>query len=290
MGRDQLWERALLCTERALQSGALVPLATTLEDLPGEEATTFELRHLAGATPKHLREAGPKPNPFRPWDQRLEVDQIGEDHVLILNKFPVQIGHMLLITRDWAPQSGWLNASDWSALNSVDQNTTGLWFFNSNPNAGASQPHRHLQLLPRREGEQICPREGWFLRFNSNNDDQNLLRQFIRVERLSEFNASALKATYQRLCENLHLGSPNEDPLPKFAYNLLLTRSWMAVIRRCREGVHGFSVNALGFAGCLLSTNGSRLSWLKKEGPDELLRAVIGPHESTQRSVEPLMR
>ena len=61
MGRDQLWERALLCTERALQSGALVPLATTLEDLPGEEATTFELRHLAGATPKHLREAGPSP-------------------------------------------------------------------------------------------------------------------------------------------------------------------------------------------------------------------------------------
>ena len=116
MGRDQLWERALLCTERALQSGALVPLATTLENLPGEDATTFELRHLAGATPKHLREAGPKPNPFRPWDQRLEVDQIGDDHVVILNKFPVQIGHMLLITRDWAPQNGWLNASDWSAL------------------------------------------------------------------------------------------------------------------------------------------------------------------------------
>jgi ATP adenylyltransferase len=79
MGRDQLWERALLCTERALQSGALVPLATTLENLPGEDATTFELRHLAGATPKHLREAGPKPNPFRPWDQRLEVDQIGDE-------------------------------------------------------------------------------------------------------------------------------------------------------------------------------------------------------------------
>lgn len=38
---------------------SLVPLATTLEDLPGEDATTFELRHLAGATPKHLREAGP---------------------------------------------------------------------------------------------------------------------------------------------------------------------------------------------------------------------------------------
>lgn len=276
MGRDLLWERALLCTEHAVQSGALVPLATTLEHLPGEDATIFELRHLAGATPKHLRETGPKPNPFRPWDKRLEVDQIGNDHVLILNKFPVQIGHMLLITRDWAPQNGWLNASDWWAINSVDRNTTGLWFFNSNPNAGASQPHRHLQLLPRREGERACPRDEWFLRFRCDDAaDQNLLRQCIRVEQLIEFNASVLQATYQRLCESLHLGSPNQDPYPRCAYNILLTRSWMAVIRRSREGVHGFSVNALGFAGCLLSTDGANLDWLKKAGPDELLRAVI---------------
>ena len=33
----------------------------------------------------------------------------------------------------------------------------GLWFFNSAPEAGASQPHRHLQLLPRDEGQIICP-------------------------------------------------------------------------------------------------------------------------------------
>jgi ATP adenylyltransferase len=279
MGRDHLWERALICTEHALRSGAIVPLATTLEDLPGEDGTTFELRHLAGATPKHLQQAGPKPNPFRPWDQRLEVEQIGDDHVVILNKYPVQIGHMLLITRDWAPQNGWLNASDWSALTSVDRNTTGLWFFNSNPNAGASQPHRHLQLLPRHDGERVCPREEWFLRF-CYGDDQNRLRQFIRVERLVEFNASILQATYERLCKNLSLGSPSNDALPRFAYNILLTRSWMAVIRRKREGVHGFSVNALGFAGCLLSTDGSDLSWLKEAGPDELLRAVVGLEDS----------
>jgi ATP adenylyltransferase len=289
MGRDHLWERALVCTEHALRSGAIVPLATTLEDLPGEDGTTFELRHLAGATPKHLQQAGPKPNPFRPWDQRLEVEQIGDDHVVILNKYPVQIGHMLLITRDWAPQNGWLNASDWSALTSVDRNTTGLWFFNSNPNAGASQPHRHLQLLPRHDGERVCPREEWFLRF-CYGDDQNRLRQFIRVERLVEFNASILQATYERLCKNLSLGSPSNDALPRFAYNILLTRSWMAVIRRKREGVHGFSVNALGFAGCLLSTDGSDLSWLKEAGPDELLRAVIGLEDLNEKSVEPLMR
>ena len=279
---NRLLERALSCTKHALQFGALVPLTTTLTFLPGEEETTFELRHLAGATPKHLREAGPKPNPFRPWDQRLEVDLIGSNHALILNKFPVQIGHMLLITRDWAPQNGWLNASDWSALTAVDRETTGLWFLNSNPDAGASQPHRHLQLLPRDVGEKSCPREEWFLRFDRTVSDpeQDLLRQSIRVAQLTTgFNASELHATYQQLCEQLNLGSPRQDKCPRSAYNLLLTRTWMAVVRRSREGVHGFSVNALGFAGCLLSTDGANLAWLQKAGPDALLRAVIDPND-----------
>ena len=53
----------------------------------------------------------------------------------------------------------------------------------------------------------------------------------------------------------------------------------MAVVRRSREGVHGFSVNALGFAGCLLSTDGANLAWLQKAGPDALLRAVIDPND-----------
>ncbi|MGB1622860.1 MAG: hypothetical protein ACPHAS_09360 [Synechococcus sp.] len=44
---------------------------------------------------------------------------------------------------------------------------------------------------------------------------------------------------------------------------------------RHRDGVHGFSVNALGFAGYLLSTDESDRAWLKTEGPDVLLREVV---------------
>ncbi|BEV36244.1 ATP adenylyltransferase [Synechococcus sp. M16CYN] len=282
MGSDRLLEKALVVTERALRCEALVPLQTTLKMLLGNDDTMFELRHLPGATPKHLRVAGPKPNPFRPWDQRLEVEQIGPDHVLILNKFPVQIGHMLLITRQWASQSGWLNKNDWSALASVDRDTTGLWFFNSGPNAGASQPHRHFQLLPRSEGESNCPREHWFLNFNRDNARICFgpLRQAVRVQNLEEpIEDNLLCKTYLKLCEDLNLGSPDRDECPTAAYNLLLTRSWMAVIRRGREGVHGFSVNALGFAGCLLSTQSADLTWLNESGPDALLRAVILPKD-----------
>ena len=47
------------------------------------------------------------------------------------------------------------------------------------------------------------------------------------------------------------------------------------MIRRRRDMAHGFSLNALGFAGYLLSTEHSDRDWLFREGPDALLEAVI---------------
>ena len=100
----ELPNRSLAVQRSALQSGALIPLKTELMSGPDER---FQLRRLVSATPKHLAKAGPKPNPFRPWDQRLEVASLPE-HVVLLNKYPVQAGHLLLITKHWQAQADWL--------------------------------------------------------------------------------------------------------------------------------------------------------------------------------------
>ena len=89
----------------------------------------------------------------------LEIDKIGDNHQLILNKYPVQKGHILLITNKWKPQNGWLDIKDWRAIQQVNNDTSGLWFFNSSPIAGASQPHRHFQLLRRSKDEISYPRK-----------------------------------------------------------------------------------------------------------------------------------
>jgi ATP adenylyltransferase len=49
----------------------------------------------------------------------------------------------------------------------------------------------------------------------------------------------------------------------------------MAMVRRRREGIRGFSVNALGFAGSLLSTEVSDRPWIQRSGPEALLQAVV---------------
>ena len=275
---SELLRKAMEVTVAATASGALVPLDTSLTHLKGERGCRFELRHLLSATPKHLRASGPKPNPFLPWDQRLEVDRIGESHVVILNKYPVQNSHMLLITQDWQPQTGWLSMEDWQSLARIDATTTGLWFFNSGPAAGASQPHRHLQLLPRAAGEHICARDGWFRRCaqEATTSVQDPLLRSSRVAAISStLTGETLQDLYLALAQDLGLGHPSTDDCPRGAYNLLLSREWMAIVRRRREGIRGFSVNALGFAGSLLSTEASDRQWIQDSGPEALLQAVV---------------
>jgi ATP adenylyltransferase len=269
-----LLSAALQRSLEAEASGALVPLHTQL--LPSPGTAPFMVRRLLSDTPKHLRSAGPKPNPFLPWDQRLELARPGPDHALILNKFPVQRGHLLLITQSWQPQSGWLRSSDWQVLAAVESECSGLWFFNSCAAAGASQPHRHLQLLPRQADEPSCPLseqlqaqlegrlEPWPWRY----------RLSRRYQACTAAAAIELDRLYQLHQRELGLGESSQQPQPLRPYNLLFDRHWFMTVERTQEHWAGFSVNALGYAGCLLVTPESDQGWLTHKGPWELLKAV----------------
>ena len=278
MGVPRLHRLALERSEQAVASGALCPLTTRVEPWHGSDAESFELRSLIGAPPRHLLRAGPKPNPFRPWDQRLELEPVGGDHVLILNKYPVQIGHMLLITRDWAPQTGWLSPLDWQAVHSVRQHSSGLWFFNSGPRAGASQPHRHLQLLPREPGQPLCPRATWWeskLLGEPEGRRRDRLDERTSVVALSSATAETLHEAYLTLCQAQGMGHPSVDAVPRNPYNLLFCERWMGLVSRSHDECNGFSINALGFAGYLLCTDHSDRPWLDQHGPGGLLNQVV---------------
>jgi len=285
MRNEHFWTSALDRSSQALEKGALIPLTTSRLQCPGPGADRFELRQLNAQLPRHHRPEGPKPNPFSPWEPELEIESIGIDHVLILNKYPVQTGHMLLITRQWAPQVHWLTHKDWSALLQVDRDTSGLWFFNSGPKAGASQPHRHLQLLRRQRGEQICPRESWFRnllhirnRKRSEDDQDPLIASCAVAFRPHGYelkqDAHALHALYRSLAMTLDLGDVDTEQPPLAPYNLLITPDWMALIRRKQERTAGFSLNLLASAGYLLAIQNLNLAWLTRNAGQRLLEAV----------------
>ena len=279
MRAETLWNKALATADTARATGHLVPLSTELVEAPA--LAPFQLRRLISRTPKHLRGMGPQGNPFLPWEPPLEVARPSEGHVLILNKYPVQAGHVLLITDHWAPQDGWLDSRDWAAVAAVAGDTGGLWFFNSCRAAGASQPHRHLQLLPRRAGEPSCPLDEDVWAALTQRPDGQARERFPWACRLSRRRDGVghgdLEELYLSHLQALGLGDPRVDPRPLHPYNLLFDDRWFVTVRRCREGVAGFSVNALGFAGCLLQTEHSDLEWLRRHGPWALLQAVATP-------------
>ena len=65
------------------------------------------------------------------------------------------------------------------------------------------------------------------------------------------------------------------DNRPRTPYNLLISKNWIAVIKRSKEGIRGFSINALGFAGYILATQESDLVWLEHYGPEYLLSNLV---------------
>jgi len=276
MKKEIYWEKALQKTKISINSKSLFPLKTI--DITNNlyKGNDFIIRELDITKFKKNNLIGPKINPFKPWENILEIDSIGNDHQLILNKYPVQLGHILLITNEWKEQNGWIDIKDWEAIKEVNKDTSGLWFFNSGPLAGASQPHRHIQLLRRDSSELSCPRENWILDFNNANYKNKKFCKNIIIKKFSKsFNEENIYKIYKDLSFKLGLGEPKIDKRPRFPYNMIFTDKWIVLIKRKTDNLFGISVNALGFAGYILVTEKSDIKYLKKIGPENLLENFL---------------
>ena len=124
------------------------------------------LRHLARKPRREAPDASPaaaRPNPFLPYDPAMYVADASPTHVCLLNKFNVVERHLLIVTRAFEDQETPLTQPDFEALWTCLAEAEGLGFYNSGAVAGASQPHKHLQLvpLPLDPTASRCPSHRW---------------------------------------------------------------------------------------------------------------------------------
>ncbi|KAI0442215.1 HIT-like domain-containing protein [Xylaria telfairii] len=118
----------------------------------------FQLRYSPSLAqkPRPSKPVEPNAKPFNPFENpspALLVAQLPPSHRLVLNKFAIVPEHFILATRDFKPQTHLLEIGDVDAAYACVQayHSAGeelFVFFNSGDHSGASQPHRHLQLLP----------------------------------------------------------------------------------------------------------------------------------------------
>lgn len=297
---DRLAHTIAARARAAIASGALEPIKTeetALEDgdvrFVVRSLSSLARKRAAGAIPKD----GARPNPFAPPDSELVVGDLTPTHFGVLNKYPVVTHHLLIVTREFVDQETLLDVTDFAALATCLRQVDGLGFYNGGRQAGASQSHRHLQLVPlplsTQRGSETwnVPIEAVFDQWSSGGGTTRLLRLPFRnafavlepslfddadaAARLLELYTAMLAACGLRE-ESANDGgrAANEPERQRGPYNLLVTRRWMLLVPRTLEHFGAISVNALGFAGSLFVRDEAEMDALRAAGPMNALRAV----------------
>ena len=282
-----LWKSIKKTTELALKSGALKSIPTELEIIE-QAGIKFVVRILANLNRKkadkekqnqQIARTGKDFNPFLPYEEDLFVADISDTHVCILNKFNVVDYHLLIITRSFEEQESLLTLEDFAAMLTCLGEFEGLVFYNGGKLAGASQRHKHLQIVPFSETDiPISP----LLKAAKLENSLGTIQEFPFLHALTTFNcgesAEVTLEKYHTLLKTVGI-KPLENNMQSGAYNLLITRKWMLVVPRKQEEIDDISINSLGFAGALLVKNSEQMQLLKAIEPINILSKVAFPIE-----------
>lgn len=264
----------------------------------------------AASSPERSGRRSPSPSrsppppafdPFLPYDQRLWVAHLPPSHELLLNKFPVSANHALVVTREFEEQEDALNVADlratWAVLDSMP-GAGGMAFFNRGAESGASQRHKHLQVVPlplHGDGSggggnggagDWAPFEGVALAATAAAGAAPLSVVPLNDGDNGEDNGPPFKAFAARMPPR---GGPSAEALAKcvaelveaargrsdqgldFSFNLLMTRRVAVVVPR-RSGRSGScSPNAVAFAGSMLARSEEELAFVREKGPMAIL-------------------
>ncbi|MFM9067731.1 MAG: phosphorylase [Planctomycetota bacterium] len=272
------WQHLLQVQQQARVSGALVPLTTRSETL-WDGALRFAVRVLLSPVTKPsspvtksaalaTKSAPPSTNPFLPYEPALYVSDLLEQHVCLLNKYSVTDHHLLVVTKEYRSQDEPLQAMDFAALDwcfvaAQQLGWHALAFFNGGRVAGASQPHKHLQLLLWSPADPPLPLWDW-LAADPGAWDRGGLQALPFEHQLVRYADRSAMAAYVSL-----RAQRNAAP-----YNLLWTRDWMLHVPRRAECFGNISLNSLAFAGGLFVRSESQWQALQEAGPLAALQAT----------------
>ncbi|KAI7760317.1 hypothetical protein LZL87_008407 [Fusarium oxysporum] len=257
--------------------------------------------------------------PFDPFENplpALKVTDLGPSHYLVLNKFAVVPEHFIVATTEFKPQTHVLEESDLEAtLACIEAYETtrrteaeqghrdgtlgggdGLFaFFNCGDHSGASQPHRHIQLLPiARMKDGFEADTPWTVLADQLKTKIAPFATFAEDIKLGMSGAD-LHSTYLRLyrkaCRAVAVytkdplyteEAPAEGPT-RISYNMAMTKDTLVVCPRLAEGVKlqsqdGDVLGTVALNGTLLAGTAlvkNELEWEALKKDPETLRNVL---------------
>jgi len=289
--KGTLWTRILKTTREALHCRALKPIQTEGRVM-ADGGVDFQVRMVSSLARKDAdkillaeksKGGSEKPNPFLPYEKDMFVADISDTHICLLNKFNVIEHHLLIVTRSFEHQERLLTVHDFEAIWRCMGEFEGLAFYNGGKIAGASQDHKHLQLipLPMAETGHPVPMESLI---QQPQETPGIIPGLPFVHAFKRFSsmtdiphpmaAQALFQMYRLMLQQVGMNpfTEREETLQSGPYNLLFTRRWMLLVPRSKEFFDSISINALGFAGALLARTPEEMELIQKKGGMEVLR------------------
>ncbi len=300
--RGSLWRRIKEVTDRGLNEGTLLPIPTE-QVFVEESGIRFAVRVLSGLRRKAEERkrqdadqaAGKAVNPFLPYDRDLFVAEVSDTHVALLNKFNVVKHHLLVVTLQYEDQETLLTRADFLALWRCMAEYRSLGFYNGGREAGASQSHKHLQVVPLPLADEgpdvpVAPLLSVAVTVSDGFGtvpDFHFRHAFTRLD--PGITASPERAAeesfglYGRMLRHLGMRPPEEDIRVRQSgpYCLLVTRTWMLLVPRSREYFEEVSLNSLAFAGSFFVTSEEQLERIRAHGPLRVLTSVaVAEHDA----------
>ena len=266
------WADVVDRAEAALAAGVMHSFECDIEYV-SDGGVEFALR-IATRFPKGETAAGRSPdakplarNPFLDPEPQLIVRDLTPTHRALLNKFSVLREHLLVATKQFEPQTALLGERDFEALAMCMKDAEVLAFYNGGTEAGASQPHRHMQVvsLP------LSPRHS--LPMDVLLEARAPLPFRHAAARLAPGDVGdppRMLDTYRRL----HREAGLVEPQP---YNLLITHEWMWLVPRSRDRYEGISINSLAFAGSFFVRDARHAHAIAAGPPMAVLKSVAMP-------------
>ncbi|MGC1245888.1 MAG: phosphorylase [Spirulinaceae cyanobacterium] len=271
-----LWAKVKQQTHYALEGGALHSLPTEYE-LIEQDGIPFLVSILANIAHKERAKqqqeekspSGQDYNPFLPYEEGLFVADISDTHLCLLNKFNVVDDHILIVTREFEAQENLLSWEDFEAMETCLREIEGLAFYNSGKKAGASQRHKHLQLVPFPLVAEIEAMNFPLEVAIASTQWQDSVGKipslnFPHAIAKLDFPTSGevIWQQYHQLLQTLGLNN-HQQP---HAYNLLATRKWLLIVPRSQESFQSISINSLGFVGSFFVRNHQQKQFLEEYG------------------------
>ena len=203
------------------------------------------------------------------------MGELGPSHYVLLNKFQVLDGHVLIVTRRFERQECLLGVDDFAALALAWAKSMG-----SASTTAASKPGRA-------SGASTCsscrsrstPTAQTAYRWSECSAAAAVAVQACVRTCGAASDGAELHALYRELLDRCGISAvaEAEGEVQSAPYNLLVRRGWMLVVPRSRACFESISVNGLGFSGSLFLRSQEELERVRAVGPMQVLRAVAMP-------------